>query len=425
MGPPCDVGKRVEALTCLDLGLSVKETANRLQVSPSAIYRWRNIATKRGYNPKEGTGIRLEYVIDAPRSGRPSKITKEIEDQIVEIITRNKTSRTLTGLEISKRLNLSERTILRVLKRLGYRKVKQTVKPGLTEEMKKARLEFALRYKDWTLEDWKSVIWSDETSVVLGQRRGGQRVWRKVSEVQDSQVRRVRWKGHSEFMFWGCFSYDKKGPFHIWKKETATQKRAAEADLRARNERIETRNREIWELETALRRVHITRNQRGRRPVWRHTEETGAYIRKKGRGGIDWYRYQKEILIPKLIPFAQRCMVNRPNTVVQEDKAPAHNSRYQDEVWNLYQVIRLLWPGNSPDLNMIEPTWFYMKRETTKLGAPTARITAERVWTRCWNNMPQSKIRRWIERIPYHIQEVIRLEGGNGYKEGVPKDTSN
>jgi hypothetical protein len=34
--------------------------------------------------------------------------------------------------------------------------------------------------------------------------------------------------------------------------------------------------------------------------------------------------------------------------------------------------------------------------------------------------MPQSKIREWIERIPHHIQEVIRCEGGNEYKEGRP-----
>ena len=29
-----------------------------------------------------------------------------------------------------------------------------------------------------------------------------------------------------------------------------------------------------------------------------------------------------------------------------------------------------------------------------------------------------SQIRVWIERMPRHIQEVIRLEGGNEYKEG-------
>ncbi|KAK3349749.1 hypothetical protein B0T25DRAFT_548856 [Lasiosphaeria hispida] len=34
--------------------------------------------------------------------------------------------------------------------------------------------------------------------------------------------------------------------------------------------------------------------------------------------------------------------------------------------------------------------------------------------------MPRWKIRGWIERTPHHIQEVIRCEGGNEYKEGRP-----
>ena len=56
----------------------------------------------------------------------------------------------------------------------------------------------------------------------------------------------------------------------------------------------------------------------------------------------------------KLIPFAKECMKEWPNTFVQEDKAPSHAHCYQEEVYNIFGVQRLLWPGNSPDLNMIE-----------------------------------------------------------------------
>jgi hypothetical protein len=31
--------------------------------------------------------------------------------------------------------------------------------------------------------------------------------------------------------------------------------------------------------------------------------------------------------------------------------------------------------------------------------------------------MEQERIQAWIERVPIHIHEVIRLEGGNEYKE--------
>lgn len=31
-------------------------------------------------------------------------------------------------------------------------------------------------------------------------------------------------------------------------------------------------------------------------------------------------------------------------------------------------IAKLNWPANSPDFNAIKPTWFWMKRETTKNG---------------------------------------------------------
>ena len=67
---------------------------------------------------------------------------------------------------------------------------------------------------------------------------------------------------------------------------------------------------------------------------------------------------------------------------------------------------------------MSEPAWPWMKRQTLKKGAPTSAKEAEKVWTRQWANLEQGRIQRWIERIIRHIKEVIRLEGGNEYREG-------
>ena len=36
--------------------------------------------------------------------------------------------------------------------------------------------------------------------------------------------------------------------------------------------------------------------------------------------------------------------------------------------------------------------------------------------------MTQQQIQAWIERIPWHIQQIIQLEGGNEYKEGRKKE---
>jgi hypothetical protein len=92
-----------------------------------------------------------------------------------------------------------------VLTENGYGVFKRTVKPGLTDEAKKARLAWCLERKDWSLEDWKNVIFSDETSVVLGGVRGKRRVWRRKDETYYVHCVIRRWKGKKEFMWWSCF----------------------------------------------------------------------------------------------------------------------------------------------------------------------------------------------------------------------------
>ena len=52
--------------------------------------------------------------------------------------------------------------------------------------------------------------------------------------------------------------------------------------------------------------------------------------------------------------------------IIQEDKAPAHNSKYQQEVFNFHKILYLLWPGNSPDINIIKPYWPSIKRGLQK-----------------------------------------------------------
>jgi hypothetical protein len=85
----------------------------------------------------------------------------------------------------------------------------------------------------------------------------------------------------------------------------------------------------------------------------------------------------------KLIPFAERCKDGRLGTVVQEDKAPAYDHHVQSYVYSLHGIQKLLWCGNSPDLNAIEPCWPYMKGYTTKKGALKNWAEAIRAWEQC------------------------------------------
>ena len=71
--------------------------------------------------------------------------------------------------------------------------------------------------------------------------------------------------------------------------------------------------------------------------------------------------------------------------MVMEDKASAYASKYQEAVFMSFDIVRMVWCGNSPDLNMIEPCWPWMKRRTTRKGVSRTRKEAERRWLHCWN----------------------------------------
>lgn len=283
--------------------------------------------------------------------------------------------------------------------------------------MKRERHKWCEAHSDWSLDDWKNVIWSDETSVVLGQRRGQVKVWRKTDEQYHKDVIRGRWKGFCEFMFWGCFSWYNRGPCHVWVAETAAEKKKAEAQIAELNALLEPIKKEEWQLNTAMRRAAL-RNQSGPKPEWRWNQKTGKMTREALRGGIDWWRYHQVILKPKLLPFALREALSKPGTVVQEDKAPPHNNVLNHQLYAKFGVQRLVWCPNSPDLNAIEPAWMYLKKSTTVRGAPRDKKSLTAAWLSAWQSLSQQRIQQWVERIPHNVQRVIELQGDNCYREG-------
>src|SRR2546421_1851862 len=412
---------RAQALAMLEEGVPVSRITEYTTLSQPTIFRIRRIAIERGYDPQVSREFKDEYFTDAPRSGRPKVITEETLTNVLEMVRKNREGREMSAKNIGFFTGISQMSTLRILNSQSLGKFKPTYKPGLTAAMREARFKFCIEHQHWSIEDWKNVIWSDETSVMLGHRRGATRVWRTKEERYDGTVIRTRWKKASEFMFWGCFSYDKKGPMHIWTRETAQEKKLATIELETINAIREPILKAEWEINTAMRRINLGKQPRGRKPQWKFTPKTGKLVRNAKAGGVDWYRYGRVILMKKLIPFAKEFAKERSKTLVQEDNAPSHAHKTQEEIYSIFGVQRLLWPGNSPDLNMIEPAWAYLKRVTTKNGPLKTRKEAEDAWTKAWSELKQSRIQAWIERIKPHIDKVIELEGGNYYREGRKK----
>ena len=52
----------------------------------------------------------------------------------------------------------------------------------LTSRHRRNRLDFAIADQDWTLDDWKRVILSDETKINRFQSNGRQWIWKGPGE---------------------------------------------------------------------------------------------------------------------------------------------------------------------------------------------------------------------------------------------------
>jgi Transposase len=188
------------------------------------------------------------------------------EQQLLESVKLDRLGREKSSEVLAYECGISRSSALRILHKYSLSNVKPTRKPGLNAVQRAARLAFCLDHADWTLEDWKCVIWSDETSVILGQRRGTIRLWRESSEAYEYTCIRRRWKSYSEFIFWGCFSWDKKGPCHIWTKKTAYERKEADKELIQLNEALESALKTEWEISTAMRRMDLRRRPPGKKP---------------------------------------------------------------------------------------------------------------------------------------------------------------
>ena len=64
--------------------------------------------------------------------------------------------------------------------------------------------------------EWSKVVFSDKASILVGEHRGLQNLSRTLDERYHPHVIERRYNNYSEAMFWGCFSYDYKGPCHIY-----------------------------------------------------------------------------------------------------------------------------------------------------------------------------------------------------------------
>ncbi len=172
-----DTAAKAQALCLVEFtGKSLREAERLTGVSARLISRYQAKAQELGFDLVHAPTFRDRFFAFGARSGRPRTCDNAMQLAIVKDLQSGADERAQLLDDLAAKWKISRSVIAWMLKQEGLNKVKPSMKPGLTDNMKQARYAFCMKYTDKDLEWWKNVIWTNETSVVLGSRRGGCRV---------------------------------------------------------------------------------------------------------------------------------------------------------------------------------------------------------------------------------------------------------
>lgn len=88
-------------------------------------------------------------------------------------------------------------------------------KPFLNVQQRKKRLEWAKEHASWTMDQWKKVIWSDETRISIFGSDGLFYVRRRPGEECLPECLRPTMKHPVCIMIWGCMSWHGIGRIQV------------------------------------------------------------------------------------------------------------------------------------------------------------------------------------------------------------------
>ena len=174
-------------------GLSTRQIAFRTGISNATIAR----IIKKSIPNKENIN-----------TGHPSKLTPHDKRAIVHCILSGEASNAVQATKLINSIipsTVSTQTVRNTLKAANLKAITKKKKPLLSSAHRKKRLAFALKHQHWTVEDWKRVIWSDETKINRLGSDGQEYVWKKAGEpLGEREVKGTLKFGGGNLMVWGC-----------------------------------------------------------------------------------------------------------------------------------------------------------------------------------------------------------------------------
>lgn len=294
---------------------------------------------------------------NSTRPGRPQVLDGRSKRRLLRTVTSGR-RQSLTEIQQNVVPQASRRTIQRVLAKANIKKWRAKERPTLKKEHVAARLEWALKYKDWTEEDWKAAIWSDECNVERGSDPRLVWVFRTPKEKWYKECISPKFKGQTiGTMVWGCFHGSVRGPLV---------------------------------------------------PI----------IVKSITGEV--YLSLLKIILPTVLQRVQQQLPPGKTPIFMQDNAPVHTARIVKKWCEENNIPVMKWPPYSPDLNPIENCWKHLKEKlqieypelaTYPGGKPRVQAKLREVLPEVWDKIEGDYLQSLCSSMCTRVNAVIEAKG--------------
>jgi hypothetical protein len=295
------------------------------------------------------------------------RITTEHEDQDINDALEQNPFLPLRDITNILFIQISEKTLRCRRSELGLGSYIAAKEPGLRPENVEARLHWALEHVNWSLDEWKHVIWFDESSIWVGVNPRRQWVVRPPGErLNQKYVKKTFKSAQVKVMVWACFTDERLGPMIICDE-----------------------------------------------------------------GGISANKYEDILfdglfsLIDDILAIpdnVNEVQIADENTFLfMQDNAKCHKANEVLEFLKENNIPVMDWPAQSPDLNPLENLWSEFKkcfhqRFSELFNYPTKSLEAQyrygEIMQEVWYSQGMEMVEVLIESMPRCCQAVIDANGG-------------
>lgn len=313
----------------------------------------KEIARLTGFKPR-----RISYILSQPvtpprRSGRPVLLNTPKRKLLVDFIKASAANRRLPVPALALKFNtgVTGTAIRTALERENLARRIARRKFLLTDAHRAKRVEWAQSVKDWTIEDWRRVYWTDESSINV-ECPHRDYVTRSPDETFHKECIGITFRHPLSCMIWGGISGYGTGSLVIWDGKPET---------------------------------------------------------KGGWGKINSISYCKHI-----VSVIADDLAAHPDLRLMEDNAPCHKSKYTNAEFEARNIVRMAWPANSPDLNPIEHIWYYIKKRVWYRHPRTLKDLQEAIREE-WASIPQEYILELVDSMKERVEAILLPEVQGGH----------